>query len=309
MARISMRSNRKFMRLCRDIQRPPYQVRGLLEMMWESAHENEPTFPTLDDAEIVSTWDGELGVFGKALVDSGFLDEVAGGYFIHDYWQHAPQWVKDREKKRKQRGQAGDTAGTTGGQAGDKTSHGGSSVAKRSVEKPSVAKAKEESGTDVPEDSSELPGTKASKPEPAPDSILFECVGKTDPERTYELTKAFMDELQSVYTGIDVHREALKARLWLKTNPTKKKTAKGMPTFLNKWMTRATNDGRSSGGGSGSSRISQIARDKGHVEYRPVVEDESNPFYIKSIVGLEPEEAERIGAEREAAKAAEGATV
>lgn len=53
--------------------------------------------------------------------------------------------------------------------------------------------------------------------------------------------------------------------------------------------------------------LSQIARDKGHVEYRPVVEDESNPFYIPSIVGLEPEEAERIGAEREAAKAAEGA--
>lgn len=57
-----------------------------------------------------------------------------------------------------------------------------------------------------------------------------------------------------------------------------------------------------------SNGLSQYARDKGHVEYRPVVEDESNPFYIPSIVGLEPEEAERIAAEREAAKAAEGAT-
>lgn len=143
MARISMRSNRKFMRLCRDIQRPPYQVRGLLEMMWESAHENEPTFPTLDDAEVVSTWDGETGMFGKALLACGFLDAVDGGFFVHDYWQHAPGWVREREKKRRQRdaagtdeGRSGDKPGTTSGQAGDASSHGAPSVAKRSVEKP-----------------------------------------------------------------------------------------------------------------------------------------------------------------------------
>ena len=146
MARISMRSNRKFMRLCRDIQRPPYQVRGLLEMMWESAHENEPTFPTLDDAEVVSTWDGEAGVFGKALLACGFLDAVEGGFFVHDYWQHAPGWVREREKKRRQRGvsgtdrgRSGDKMGTEWGQDGDVSSHGAPSVAK-----PSVAKSREE---------------------------------------------------------------------------------------------------------------------------------------------------------------------
>lgn len=141
MAKISLRSNTKFLRLCRDLARPTYQVRGLLEMMWESAYENSVVFKTLDDAEVVSAWDGEIGVFGKAVLNAGFLDEVDGGFQVHDYEDNAPYWWKERERKRKLQEASGKFQEGSGKAPGKRAS----SVAKRSVEK-----GKEETNTVPP---------------------------------------------------------------------------------------------------------------------------------------------------------------
>lgn len=131
MARMSLRSNRKFLRLCRDLNRPPYQVRGLLEMMWESGYENDVCFKSLDDAEIVSTWDGDVGVFGNAVFECGFLDKTSNGYEIHDHMEHAPYWWKERERKRKPKELSGKFPEDSGNIPGKSAS----SEAKRSVEK------------------------------------------------------------------------------------------------------------------------------------------------------------------------------
>jgi hypothetical protein len=140
MAKLSLRSNKKFLRLCRDLKRPPYQVRGLLEMMWESAYENDVAFDSLDDMEIVSTWDGDEGAFGKALLAAGLVDEVDGFFVVHDYREHAPYWWKERERKRKVRevsGNVQDNSGTT-------ADAGASREEKSRVEKSRVEKSKEE---------------------------------------------------------------------------------------------------------------------------------------------------------------------
>jgi hypothetical protein len=69
----------------------------------------------------------------------------------------------------------------------------------------------------------------------------FPCVGKA--AKTWDLTEVHLRELQEAYPGIDARAEALKARQWCRDNPTKRKTAKGMPRFLNGWFAKEQNRG------------------------------------------------------------------
>lgn len=67
----------------------------------------------------------------------------------------------------------------------------------------------------------------------------------------YPVSPQLVNELQRAYPGVDIRAELGKARAWCVTNPTKRKTARGVPRFLNAWMERAQNEGRSSGRGGG----------------------------------------------------------
>ncbi len=49
-------------------------------------------------------------------------------------------------------------------------------------------------------------------------------------------------EYAETYPGIDAAAECRKARQWCIDNPAKRKTAKGMTAFLNRWMQKAQND-------------------------------------------------------------------
>lgn len=67
----------------------------------------------------------------------------------------------------------------------------------------------------------------------------------------YPVSPQLVNELQRAYPGVDIRAELGKARAWCVTNPTKRKTARGVPRFLNAWMERAQNARRSSGPGGG----------------------------------------------------------
>lgn len=55
----------------------------------------------------------------------------------------------------------------------------------------------------------------------------------------YEIDNKFYEKLISVYTNSNIDLELNKMSLWLETNPTKRKTKKGMPRFINSWLSRA----------------------------------------------------------------------
>lgn len=57
------------------------------------------------------------------------------------------------------------------------------------------------------------------------------------------LTEEQLITLRETYPGLDVVRECQKAMLWLTVNPTRRKTAKGMPRFLVSWLNRADKGG------------------------------------------------------------------
>lgn len=52
----------------------------------------------------------------------------------------------------------------------------------------------------------------------------------------------YLQEWQEAYPGVNIRAELQRAALWLRANPAKRKTARGMPRFLVNWMSRAARD-------------------------------------------------------------------
>ena len=92
----------------------------------------------------------------------------------------------------------------------------------------------------------------ASTPEPPediPEEPPVEFIPLPGVQGEFPVSQVLADELQRAFPGVNIRAVLAKARAWCVTNPTKRKTAKGVPRFLNGWMERAQNSGRSSPGG------------------------------------------------------------
>jgi hypothetical protein len=105
MARPSLERNVKFKSLVQRLRLPKPYVRGLLETMWDVAHEcGNPILGTAEDVEYAAEWPGKKGTFFEAIKGT-FVDPLRDGrWMLHDYWHHAPEYVKNRrrmEEKRK----------------------------------------------------------------------------------------------------------------------------------------------------------------------------------------------------------------
>jgi hypothetical protein len=64
--------------------------------------------------------------------------------------------------------------------------------------------------------------------------LEFPTAGK---KNSWSLTEEFLEECKQAFPGLDILAESRKALAWLKAN--RLKTAKGMPRFLNSWLSRA----------------------------------------------------------------------
>ena len=70
------------------------------------------------------------------------------------------------------------------------------------------------------------------------DTVLeFSTIGAV---QTWPLQTLQVDRWQTLYPTLDVMAECRKALAWTDANPSKRKTAKGMPRFLVHWLNRAT---------------------------------------------------------------------
>lgn len=122
MARAGLSKNRKFMRLARGLNHVAsgmgeIMARGVLETLWSAAYERaDDHLGDADDVEIAAGWRGERGALTALLLDaaggeSGFVevDPDRGGYRVHDLWDHAPPWVKQKAAREAAREAAGKT--------------------------------------------------------------------------------------------------------------------------------------------------------------------------------------------------------
>ncbi len=64
----------------------------------------------------------------------------------------------------------------------------------------------------------------------------------------YSVKQGLVDEMATLYAAVDVMKEFRGMRAWLVTNPTKRKTKAGILRFVNSWLSRAQDSGRSSQG-------------------------------------------------------------
>lgn len=76
------------------------------------------------------------------------------------------------------------------------------------------------------------------------DPTAFPCVGQRE---TWTPPQDLLLAWASAYPALDIAGEIARARAWAVSNPAKRKTARGMPRFLNSWLERAQNSGRGNG--------------------------------------------------------------
>lgn len=92
----------KFRLLQRDLGVSRATLLGHLQLMWCAANTvawstGLPVFPDGEHVEAAAEWEGEPNRFFEAAVRRGWLDaRETGGYVPHDYWAHAPDWVKKK---------------------------------------------------------------------------------------------------------------------------------------------------------------------------------------------------------------------
>lgn len=61
--------------------------------------------------------------------------------------------------------------------------------------------------------------------------------------RSWDLTEAKVEEFREAFPFLDVVAECRKALAWVNANPNKRKTPRGMPGFLFRWLSRAQDRG------------------------------------------------------------------
>jgi hypothetical protein len=58
-------------------------------------------------------------------------------------------------------------------------------------------------------------------------------------DRVVEFTEAFAKSMEPLYSGVDVHREMLRAAEWCRGKPERRKTVKGARSFVTGWLSRS----------------------------------------------------------------------
>lgn len=238
MARPGLTGHRKFRRLARLLH-SRIMARGALELLWESCYESGDDYVgTAQDIETLVGWDGEPGVLATALVQAGapegqgFIEPVSDGstaFRVHDLWHHAPDYVAKRRQREMDRQQKSDPAVR-------RTAPNGGHWRASPDCSPGVGRTPSPSHSPSPSPKNVSADTSAP-------FLVFPAIGT---DREFPLSEAQVAEWAELYPVIDVRAECRKALAWVKANPGRQKTAKGMPRFLNSWIARAVDSGRGS---------------------------------------------------------------
>lgn len=122
MARQGIEMNPKFLRLSQALHQLSSMMgdalaRGLLEQLWDSAYTAaDDNVGEAGDLEARAKWRGPAGALAELLAAevggrAGFIepDEERGGFRLHDFWEHAPPWVRKKAECEARRKAAGKT--------------------------------------------------------------------------------------------------------------------------------------------------------------------------------------------------------
>lgn len=92
-------------------------------------------------------------------------------------------------------------------------------------------------------------GSREDQPS-ADDPVVVEMV--LNDGGTYKVTRSEAERYQALYPAVDVIQELRNAAGWLEGNPTRRKTKAGIKRYINGWLAREQDNGKSKGGSSAS---------------------------------------------------------
>lgn len=100
MARPGLTRHRKFLRLAHLLGSRAAAL-GTLELVWEVGYEaGDSLIGDTISVESAADWRGPHGQLAGWLVECGFLDrDPDGSHRIHDFWAHAPAYVRKRRQR------------------------------------------------------------------------------------------------------------------------------------------------------------------------------------------------------------------
>jgi hypothetical protein len=221
----------KMTRLAKLLDVERWGAVGIMESLWHfaSRHAMQGNIGKWSDEEIASAvaWSGEASVLITALLSAGWLDRSKRHrLLIHDWKDHADDAVRKTLRNRKE---VIITEENISGKFRKIRNFSGNGSPQPSLAEPSLAK-----------DSSE-PSAGSEPPEsPLP---FFPCNGEGPKE--WVLSTVKLAEYAESFPGVDVLTECRHALQWCRDNPSKRKTAKGMPGFLSRWLAKSQDSGRS----------------------------------------------------------------
>ena len=101
-----------------------------------------------------------------------------------------------------------------------------------------------DSCSELPDGTSEPENDKSATPdEPLADVVSIPLNDKTE----YHMTQKKFDELSELFPAVDVAYELRKMRLWCNDKPNKRKTRRGVGSFISRWLEKEQNKGGTSG--------------------------------------------------------------
>lgn len=241
-----MMTHRKFRRLVALTGLPEAHIRGLLECLWDVTYENgDPFIGDSTDVEAAARWTGRPGDLTAALLAAGgeghcgYIDPAEGApgrFVVHDLYDHAPEYVKNRWRREQVRKAAGSHFRKA------QSISDRSVTDQASITHPSLRVTPAPAPAPAPSAKEEKEKNSGGESAPAEGRILlvFPCLRGTKSSRhEWHLLDTFVADVEAVYPEMDVLAESRKAMLWLKTNGLK--TYAGMGRFLNGWYSRANN--------------------------------------------------------------------
>lgn len=248
MAKSSVISSGKFLHLVETLGLPEPHVLGLLEFMWQSAYAScNPRFKTAKSLEIAARWKGQDGAFASAVSDPvhNFVDVKRDGTFeIHDFWDHAPEYVKKRKKYSdhqkngvKRRQSKTFHVGESPKNCGESPKNGGDFPVYPTQPNPTQAYIDTPNGVSSPE----TPEDPALDAAPDPVVLTFKCDGRV---KEFHLRESKVEQYEKTYSTINVREKLLHLWQWCEDNPSRRKTAKGMPAFLSRNLGREVDQKR-----------------------------------------------------------------
>lgn len=113
-------------------------------------------------------------------------------------------------------------------------------------------------------DSCGEPRNADSPPPPVDDPVLFEIPTTGKDAHPYQFRQSKLDEYADSYPGVNVLAIVRQARQWCIDNPSKRKTPRGTPGFLTRWINRSIDSGKAIGAtNNGHNRKARVEAPQG----------------------------------------------